>query len=87
MQANRADLEDRDVADRHPDTIKLEIDVAREQFAATVDSLAERANPRRLAGDLKARVVEFGRRPAVIAALVSCAVLTVIVVVRKVKNR
>lgn len=48
------DLEDT-VADRDPEAIKRDIDVARDQLAATVDSLAERANPRRLADDLKAR--------------------------------
>lgn len=87
MRVDRADLEDRDVADRHPDIIKQEIDVAREQFAATVDSLAKRANPIRLADELKARVIEFVKRPAVIAALVSCGALIVIVVVLRGKNR
>ncbi|WP_131820946.1 DUF3618 domain-containing protein, partial [Mycobacterium intracellulare] len=43
------------MADRDPEAIKRDIDVARDQLAATVDSLAERANPRRLADDLKAR--------------------------------
>ncbi|KLO25930.1 DUF3618 domain-containing protein [Mycobacterium haemophilum] len=75
------------MADRHPDTIKQEIDVAREQLAATVDSLAERANPRRLADDLKARVVEFVKKPVVIASLAGFGALTVIVVVRRIKNR
>jgi hypothetical protein len=42
------------VADRDPDTIKQEIDQARDQLASTVDSLAVRANPRRLAEDVKA---------------------------------
>ena len=42
------------MADRDPDTIKQEIDQARDQLASTVDSLAERANPRRIADDLKA---------------------------------
>jgi hypothetical protein len=43
------------VADRDPDTIKAEIDQARDQLASTVDSLAERANPRRLADDASQR--------------------------------
>ena len=47
MLADWADLEDRDVAERDPDTIKRDIDVARDQLASTVDSLAEtgRADP------------------------------------------
>ena len=39
-----------EVADRDPDTIKRDIDVARDQLASTVDTLAERANPRRISG-------------------------------------
>jgi Protein of unknown function (DUF3618) len=80
-------MEDRHVADRDPDTIKQDIDVAREQLAATVDSLAERANPRRLADDLKARVIEFVRKPVVTASLAGVGALVVVVVVHRVRNR
>ena len=38
-----------EVADRDPDTIKRDIDQARDQLASTVDTLAERANPQRIA--------------------------------------
>jgi hypothetical protein len=80
-------LEDSDVADRDPDTIKHDIDVARDQLASTVDSLAERANPRRLVEDIKVRVMEFVKKPAVTACLVGFGALTVIIVVRRVRNR
>jgi Protein of unknown function (DUF3618) len=80
-------LEDRHVADRDPEAIKQDIDVARDQLAATVDSLAERANPRRLAEDLKARVIEFVRKPVVTASLVGVGALVVVVVVHRVRNR
>jgi Protein of unknown function (DUF3618) len=80
-------LEDRHVADRDPEAIKQDIDVARDQLAATVDSLAERANPRRLADDLKARVIEFVKKPVVTASLVGVGALTVVIVVRRVRNR
>jgi Protein of unknown function (DUF3618) len=80
-------LEDRDVADRDPDTIKRDIDLAREQLATTVDSLAERANPRRLADDLKARVIEFVKKPAVTVSLAGVGALVVVVVVHRVRNR
>jgi hypothetical protein len=75
------------VAKRDPDTIKQDIDLARDQLAATVDSLAERANPRRLADDVKARVIEFVKKPAVTASLVGIGALTVVIVVRTVRNR
>jgi len=75
------------VADRDPETIKQDIDLARDQLAATVDSLAERANPRRLADDLKARVVEFVKKPVVIVSLVGISSIVVVVVVRRIRDR
>ena len=75
------------MADRDPETIKQDIDVAREQLAATVDSLAERANPRRLADDLKARAIEFARKPVVMVSLVGVSSVVVIVVIRRIRNR
>jgi hypothetical protein len=80
-------LEDRHVADRDPEAIKRDIDVARDQLAATVDSLAERANPRRLGDDLKARAVEFVKKPVVIASLVGISSVVVVVVVRRIRDR
>jgi hypothetical protein len=75
------------VADRDPDTIKKDIDLARDQLAATVDSLAERANPRRLADDLRARAVEFVKKPVVIVSLAGISSVVVIVIVRRIRNR
>jgi hypothetical protein len=75
------------VADRDPETIKRDIDVARDQLASTVDSLAERANPRRLADDLKARVIGFVTKPAVAVSLVGIGSVVVVVVVRRIRNR
>ena len=84
---HQPDLEDRHVADRDPEAIKQDIDVARDQLAATVDSLAERANPRRLADDLKARAVEFVKKPVVIVSLVGISSVVVVVVVRRIRDR
>lgn len=75
------------MADRDPETIKRDIDVARDQLASTVDSLAERASPRRLAEDLKARVVGFVSKPAVAVSLVGIGSVVVVVVVRRIRNR
>jgi Protein of unknown function (DUF3618) len=75
------------VAERDPDTIKQEIDQAREQLASTVDSLAVRANPRRLADDLKARAIGFVKKPAVLISLAGIAALAAAVAVRRVRNR
>jgi len=75
------------VADRNPETIKQEIDQARNQLASTVDSLAERANPQRLADDAKAAVIRFVKQPAVAASLVGLGAVVVVVVIRKIKRR
>ena len=75
------------MADRDPEAIKRDIDVARDQLATTVDTLAERANPRRLADDLKARAVELVKKPVVIASLVGISSVVVIVVVRRIRDR
>ncbi len=70
------------MADRDPEVIKAEIAQARERLATTVDSLAERANPQRVADDLKSAVLRFVKQPAVAAALAGVGVITVVVVVR-----
>ena len=76
-----------DVADRDPDTIKQEIDEARDQLALTVDSLAERANPRRLADDLKAGLVAFVKKPPVAISLAGVGTVVIVVVVRRIRQR
>jgi len=71
------------VADRDPDSIKKDIDAARDQLALTVDSLAERANPRRLADDVKAKMIQFVTQPAVAASLAGVALVVVVIAVRR----
>ncbi len=75
------------MAERDPDTIKQEIDQARDQLASTVDSLAERANPRRIADDAKTRAIAFVKKPAVAISLAGIAALAAALAVRKIRNR
>ncbi|WP_102142353.1 DUF3618 domain-containing protein [Mycobacterium hubeiense] len=75
------------MANRDPDSIKRDIDQAREQLASTVDSLAERANPRRIADDAKAGVVRFVKKPAVTISLAGVGALVVLLVIRKLRRR
>ena len=75
------------MADRDPDTIKQEIDLARNQLASTVDSLAERANPRRIADDVRAGVVRFVKQPAVAMSLAGLGAVIVAVVVHRIRRR
>ncbi|MGH3554195.1 MAG: DUF3618 domain-containing protein [Mycobacterium sp.] len=75
------------MAERDPDSIKQEIDQARDQLASTVDSLTERANPRRIADDAKTRAIAFVKKPAVALSLAGIAALAVALVIRKIRNR
>jgi Protein of unknown function (DUF3618) len=75
------------VADRDPDTIKHDIDQARDQLALTVDSLAERANPRRLADDFKAGLARFVKTPAVAVSLAGVGTFVIVLVVRRIRRR
>lgn len=75
------------MSDRDPEVIKADIDAARDRLALTVDSLAERANPQRIADDVKSALLAFIRRPAVAATLAGFSAVTVIVVVRRIRNR
>lgn len=74
------------MVDRDPEVIKAEIDQARDRLAVTVDSLAERANPQRLADDFKAALLRFVKQPPVAAALAGISVVTVVVVIRRVRR-
>jgi Protein of unknown function (DUF3618) len=74
------------VADRDPDTIKQDIDAARNQLASTVDALAERANPSRIADDVKAALVRFVKKPPVAITIAGVGTVVLIVVFRKIRR-
>jgi membrane-bound ClpP family serine protease len=76
-----------DVVDRDPELIKQDIAAARDQLALTVDTLAERANPQRLADDFKTSVLRFVQKPAVTATLVGVGALTLLVILRGIRRR
>jgi hypothetical protein len=74
------------VADRDPDTIKRDIDQARDQLASTVDSLAERANPQRIANDIKSAVLRFVKKPAVAVSLAGAGAVVAVIVIRRIRR-
>ena len=74
------------MADRDPEVIKQDIATARDRLALTVDSLAERANPQRVADDLKSALLRFVKQPAVAATLAGLGAVTVVIVVRAIRN-
>jgi hypothetical protein len=74
------------VAERDPEVIKAEIAAARDRLALTVDSLAVRASPQRVAEDAKATALEFLNQTKVKAVLVGVGVLVLIGVVRSLRR-
>jgi hypothetical protein len=74
------------VADRDPEAIKQDIDAARDQLALTVDNLAERANPRRIADDVKSGVLRFVKKPPVAISLAGVGAVLVVLFVRKLRR-
>lgn len=74
------------MADRDPDAIKADIDKARDQLASTVDSLADRANPRKIADGLKAGIIGFVKKPPVAITLAGVGVLAVVLAIRRARR-
>lgn len=72
---------------REPDQIQREIEATRTQLAGTLDELAERASPKRLATQARERAVEFFRTPAGMAVLGSVTLLVALGVARRARNR
>ncbi|AZG43936.1 DUF3618 domain-containing protein [Gordonia insulae] len=68
------------------DTERIEQDIAqaREDLAKTLDALADRANPQRLAQDAKGKAIAALNQPAVKYTLAGVGVLAVVLVVRKI---
>jgi len=52
-----------------------------------VDALGVRANPRRIADDVKAAALEFVKKPAVAASLAGLGAVVLVVFVKRVRNR
>ncbi|MCV2491556.1 DUF3618 domain-containing protein [Geodermatophilus sp. YIM 151500] len=72
---------------RDPREIQLEIDAARESLAATLDTLAFRGSPKRLAGDGKAAALRFLQSPAGIAVVSVLGLVMTVGAVRKARHR
>ena len=68
---------------RDPREIQLEIDAARESLAATLDQLAHKTSPKRVAGQGKAAALRFLQSPPGIALVSGVGLLLTVGVVRK----
>lgn len=71
---------------RDTESIERDIERAREQLAATLDQLGERADPRKLAEQAQASVLATVTKPPVLAAAAGIALLVVLVVGSKIKG-
>ena len=74
------------MADRDPETIRQDIDQARDQLAVTVDNLAERANPRTIADDVMSGLVRFVKKPPVAISIAGIGAVLVVLFVRKLRR-
>jgi len=72
---------------RSPEQIQREIESTRTQLAGTLDELADRVSPKRLAGQGRDRAVELVRTPAGMAAAGGVALLVALGVARRGRNR
>ena len=72
---------------RDPREIQLEIDAARESLAATLDQLAYRTSPKRVAAQGKSAAVRFLQSPPGIAIVSGIGLLVTVGVVRKARYR
>jgi hypothetical protein len=72
---------------RNPDQIQRDIEATRTQLAGTLDELAERVSPKRLAGQARDRAVEFLQTPAGMAVLGGVTLLVALGVARRMRNR
>jgi hypothetical protein len=72
---------------RSPETIQREIEQSREALASTLDQLAERASPKRLAERGRERAMATATSPVGLGVLGGVTLLTTLLVVRRVRRR
>ena len=74
-------------AERSADQIQRDIEQARADLAVAVDRLADRANPKRVAGDLKQGLKERAMSPQGQVVIGATGVLVLVLIVRRVRRR
>jgi hypothetical protein len=72
---------------RDPERIQREIESSRAQLATTLDQLADRVSPKRLAGVARDRATTFAASPPGMAVLGAAALLVALRVARAARNR
>ncbi|MFT4089025.1 MAG: DUF3618 domain-containing protein [Gordonia sp. (in: high G+C Gram-positive bacteria)] len=84
MTRKRNDFEHLEVHVGDTERIEKEIAQAREELASTIDQLADRTNPQRLAADAKSKALAFVNQPAVKFSLIGAGTVVVVLVIRKI---
>lgn len=75
------------VSPRDPDQIQREIESSRAQLATTLDELAVKVSPKRLAGEARQSATTFLQTPPGMALIGAVALLVALGVARRVRNR
>jgi hypothetical protein len=71
------------VSPRDPEQIQREIETSRIQLASTLDELAEKVSPKRLAGEARNSAIEFLQTPIGMAAVGGAALLIALGIARR----
>jgi hypothetical protein len=74
------------VPERTAEQVQHEIEKARDELAVTIDQLATRANPKRLADEAKQSLLEKAQSPAGKAVLGGVGLLVALMVVRRLRK-
>jgi hypothetical protein len=75
------------VSPRDPEQIQREIESSRTQLASTLDELAEKVSPKRLADEAKNSAITFLQTPIGMAAVGGVVLLIALGIARRVRNR
>jgi hypothetical protein len=75
------------VSPRDPEKIQREIETSRAELAGTLDVLAERVSPKRLAGRAKESALAWAQTPVGMAVGGGVVLLVALGIARRVRNR
>jgi hypothetical protein len=72
---------------RDPEQIQREIESSRTHLASTLDELADRVSPKRLAGEARQSATTFLQTPVGMAGIAGVVLLIALGVARRARNR
>jgi hypothetical protein len=75
------------VSPRDPEQIQREIETSRDQLATTLDELAERVSPKRLADQGRTAALAWLQTPVGMSVAAGAGLLLVLAVTRRIRHR